>query len=431
LDHPIGILRRLQALSTVADVATTVALAGSLFFSISPTEAKSKVALYLALTVAPFAIVAPLLAPAIDRGANFRRGAIVVSGVGRIVAALLMSFNVHSVLLFPEALLSLVASKLYLITKAALVPDLLGYQRAPSDDPNGEGERSATSVLVKANANLSLLGAIVGLIGGAIAGGVLKIPFLGAPWVLRLEIIPLVLLVLQVPHLRHRTTLGEPRKGPVEYRVPEQATGVRTESTRQRRSSAGGYSQTLVASSAMAVLRAGVGFFTFLVAFELKRQGSHTYVYALALGASAAGSALATLITPRIRRVMRESTILVLALLVEAAGALAAAEQGSIAAEIALAFLVGLVASGGKLAFDAIVQHHVAAHRHGKTFARYEMRFQLGWVLGALIPTIVSLPLKTGDVVIAASAIVATFSFAAGRTALMRRDDDNEDDFAG
>ena len=41
-----------------------VSLAGSLFFSISPTAAKDKVLLYLLLTMGPFAVVAPALGPA-------------------------------------------------------------------------------------------------------------------------------------------------------------------------------------------------------------------------------------------------------------------------------------------------------------------------------------------------------------------------------
>ena len=46
--------------------AVAISLAGSLFFDISPEAARGKVALYLLLTMAPFAIVAPILGPALD-----------------------------------------------------------------------------------------------------------------------------------------------------------------------------------------------------------------------------------------------------------------------------------------------------------------------------------------------------------------------------
>jgi hypothetical protein len=455
--HIIGPLRRLQGLSIAADTFTTIALAGSLFFSISPQEAKSKVALYLALTVAPFVIVAPLLAPAIDRGPRFRRRAVIVSAVGRIIAVVLMSFNYRSVLLFPEALLALVSSKLYMITKAALVPDLLGYDSLDRENDHGRPTKGPTSILVATNASLSMLGAIVGVLAGGIAGAILKIPHLGSSWVFRIELIPLVGMLTEARHLRrrhpsmppstpdhpggHHIVFSDPDQDAIERKQfdsrPEKSElsnssdgsspGVDGESTTIGRSKIkGGYSLALVASPAIAVLRGGVGFFTFLLAFELKRHHSPAYIYGLALLASAAGAGLATLVTPKVRRIIAEQQILIFALILEALAAVSAAYSGTIWAQIVLAGLIGLVAAGGKLAFDAIVQHSVASHHQGRTFARNEMRFQFAWVVGALIPTLVALPLVTGDIVIGASAIVASFSFTAGRSALRSRDEEDE-----
>ena len=53
--------------SVAGDALIALALAGSLFFDIDPNAARWKVALYLALTMAPFAVVAPLIGPALDR----------------------------------------------------------------------------------------------------------------------------------------------------------------------------------------------------------------------------------------------------------------------------------------------------------------------------------------------------------------------------
>lgn len=451
---PVGPLRRIQALSISADTFITVGLAGSLFFSISPGEAKSKIALYLVLTVAPFAIVGPLLAPALDRGPTFRRIALVVSAAARIVCAVLMSFDLNSLLLFPEALGSLAASKLYMITKAALVPDLLGERvRTTGESENLEGvdesigasvdteatpkapgakEPSHSSrrsrrrrmhqssqlefLLVKTNANLAFLAAVVGLIGGSIAGGILKTPFLGSPWVFRISVLPLLLIFPEIRTLnrKHSRTkgAGTPLDEPELSDAPI-STGVK-----------GGYSLTLLASSAMAVLRAGVGFFTFLLAFELKRLNSPAYLYGLALIASAAGAAVATLVVPGLRKLLAEQQLLVLALVVEATSAVVVAIRGGVYPQMALAFMIGMVASAGKLAFDAIVQRQLHSFRQGRAFSRYEMRFQLAWVLGAIVPTVVALPLVTGDIVVAASAMIAAFSYAAGRAALRSREED-------
>ena len=52
-------LARVHAASSAADVVVAVALAGSLFFSIDPSQARWRVGLYLLLTLAPFVVVAP------------------------------------------------------------------------------------------------------------------------------------------------------------------------------------------------------------------------------------------------------------------------------------------------------------------------------------------------------------------------------------
>src|SRR5262245_29012392 len=67
---PFTRLSRVHALVMGGDAAVAVALAGSLFFSISPEAARTQVARYLLLTMAPFAVISPLIGPAIDRVAG-------------------------------------------------------------------------------------------------------------------------------------------------------------------------------------------------------------------------------------------------------------------------------------------------------------------------------------------------------------------------
>ena len=64
---PFARLARVQLVSAAGDALFTIALAGSLFFNLDPDAARPKVALYLLLTIAPFAIVGPLIGPMIDR----------------------------------------------------------------------------------------------------------------------------------------------------------------------------------------------------------------------------------------------------------------------------------------------------------------------------------------------------------------------------
>ncbi len=122
--RPVGRLSLTHVLMTAGDTVFAVSLAGSLFFSISPTAAKDKVILYLLLTMGPFAVVAPALGPVIDRSRGARRAMVVASALGRLALCPLLGRDLHSLLLFPEAFAMLVLSKVYLVTKGALVPEM-------------------------------------------------------------------------------------------------------------------------------------------------------------------------------------------------------------------------------------------------------------------------------------------------------------------
>jgi len=72
--RPFGRLALTHVLMTAGDTLFAVSLAGSLFFSISPTAAQDKVILYLVLTMAPFAVVAPALAREDGRSYELAQG---------------------------------------------------------------------------------------------------------------------------------------------------------------------------------------------------------------------------------------------------------------------------------------------------------------------------------------------------------------------
>src|SRR3984893_16344615 len=122
--RPFGRLALTHVLMTAGDTLFAVSLAGSLFFSISPTAAKDKVLLYLLLTMGPFAVVAPALGPVIDRSRGARRGLVVASALGRAVLCACRARDMRSRLLFTEAFAMLVVCKVYLVTKGALVPEM-------------------------------------------------------------------------------------------------------------------------------------------------------------------------------------------------------------------------------------------------------------------------------------------------------------------
>jgi MFS family permease len=84
------------------DSAVAVALANTLFFAAATAESSTNVALYLAITVAPFAVVAPVVGPLLDRLQRGRRAALAASFVGRGLLAVLMAFQYESWLLYPR-----------------------------------------------------------------------------------------------------------------------------------------------------------------------------------------------------------------------------------------------------------------------------------------------------------------------------------------
>ena len=219
-----------HALGAAGDAMVTIALAGSLFFSISPKAAQGRVALSLLFTMAPFAVVAPFLGPAIDRSKGGRRAMLIVAAGGRALACLYMAGVVKSLLLFPAALVLLILSKAHAVAKSSLVPAAVS---SPED-------------LVHANGRLAVTAAVVGLAAGLPAAAILKL--FGSPWVLRFAAVVYVAGMVMAVRCR-----------PAPPAEPEPWDGI-DEVARSR--------GVVLASWAMASLRATVGFLVFAVAFE-------------------------------------------------------------------------------------------------------------------------------------------------------------------
>ena len=70
-----------------------LALANTLFFAAATGESKGRVALYLLITIAPFAVIAPLIGPALDRIQHGRRAALAASFLLRTALAVVLFMN--------------------------------------------------------------------------------------------------------------------------------------------------------------------------------------------------------------------------------------------------------------------------------------------------------------------------------------------------
>ena len=107
--------------------------------------------------------------------------------------------------------------------------------------------------------------------------------------------------------------------------------------------------------------------------------------------------------------------MLAAALAVVAAGALLATRLSVRPACALLAGVAGLAASAAKLSFDSLVQRDAPAAVQGRSFARFEASFQVAWVIGALLPVLITLPPDAGFVALAMACGVALASYLSGR----------------
>lgn len=345
---PFGRLAAAHAVSMIGDACVTVALAGTLFFNISPGAARPKVLLYLLLTVAPFALVAPVIGPLLDRSRRGRRTLMSFGCFGRAILCVFMAGNVNGLLLFPLAFGVLVLAKGHQVAKSSLVPTLVRDEAA----------------LVTANSRLALISIGAGAVGGVPAAALLKLS--GASLVLTVGAITFAVagaLALRIPSDRKR-----PVPETAEERAELHAPSI------------------VLAGSAMALLRAGVGFLTFLVAFGLKAGKQPSWFFGAVLAVSAVGGLVGNVVAPFLRKRVREEWILVGALLIPAVVALWGARSGGRWAYVCASISVAAGAAAGKVAFDSLLQRDGPDDLRGRAFARFETRFQLVWVLGALVP---------------------------------------------
>jgi MFS family permease len=164
----LSTLIELTAAGGAGDAFVAVSLAGTIFFSTSVDQARGKVVLFLLVTMAPFAVLAPFIGPAMDRMQQGRRYLLAGTLLARGLLCWGMSAAINSpVTLLPAAFGILVLQKAYGVARASITPRLL----------------PAEITLVTANARSQLITLTASLLGGGLAAGIEGSA--GAAWVLR------------------------------------------------------------------------------------------------------------------------------------------------------------------------------------------------------------------------------------------------------
>lgn len=374
---PFRRLARTHAFMASGDAVMAVALADSLFLSMSPDVARGKVLQFLAISFIPFAVVAPLIGPAIDKMRGGRRMVISLTAVLRLGIAVAMIGRVDEVVLFPLAFAALVLQKTYAVSKSALVPTVV----------KGEDE------LVEANSKLGLLS---GLVGAAIAiPAVVVQRLVGSDATLALNAVVFALAFVAATRLPREVVASRPAAAleRLELRAPSIVLGA----------------------SAMMALRGGVGFVFFHLAFWLRDQESGTVWFGLAIAMSVVAIMTGNIVAPMLRRHFPVELLLIGALGLLSLGALGVAFAGGVRAAVALAAIANLAAAIGRLAFEAIVQRDAPDANRGRAFARFEVRFQLAWVVAGLAPVVISFSGTLGPLVVAIFAGMTLANFVQGQ----------------
>jgi MFS family permease len=422
-----------------------VALAGTIFFSTSIDQARGRIVLFLIITMAPFAVLAPFIGPALDRMQQGRRFVLAGTMMARGLLCYAMSANVASSLtLLPAAFGILVLQKAGGVVKASVTPRLL----------------PANLTLVTANARSGLISLAVSTAAAGLAAGVQIAG--GAAWTLRVGTVIYLLamaLALRLPEqidvpITPVTPPGQelapwtpgapppgprgtpgpktPRQGrplPPDRAALPPAPGEVRGNGRGDREHANGHGSrgrwiTLtnvgpVVKEAMAVnavLRAFAGYILFLLAFLLRSLNfgapHHALSHNLALGALAVGlsaGSLASMVIGSFFRGRAPHLIMFSVLTVAPVVTVICAWEFGLWAAVAVEFTAIFCASLAKLGQDSIVQREIGDEIRSSTFAVSETLNQVANVAGGLAGVLVSM-LNNGQAGLAIAAAGLTFA---------------------
>lgn len=354
------------------ETTMAIALADSLFLSISPDAARTKVIMFLAVSMAPFAVVAPLVGPFIDRMRGGQRAVVILVGVLRAVVLLAMAKYLDSLTLFPLAFAALILGKTYAIAKSALVPSIISNKEK----------------LVASNSKLGQVAGITGFVM-AIPAGALQL--ISAQATLTLGALAYLAAAMNA------------------YRLPKVA--IATEPAGRLETEELHSPNVVHAANAMRVLRGAVGFMFFHLAFWLRGEDAGTAWFGLAIGLSGLATLSANFVGPAIRDRMRESNMLMAALVSIAIVGFAATWYDRVVGGIVLAAVVNASAAIGRLAFESTVQGGAPDANRGRAFARFETQNQMAWVFGGLIPVAISPSGPLGFAIVGVVGLVGAIAF--------------------
>jgi hypothetical protein len=387
----------LHAASIAGDTLITVGLAGTIFFTAPLGEARNRVALYLVVTMVPFALLAPLIGPLLDRFRHGRRYALASTMLGRAMLAWMIAGQLDSVALYPAVFGVLVLSRAYGVARAAAVPRLL---------PTRLG-------LSQVNARGSFYGTAA---GAAVLPLGMAAYWFGPQWPLRVAAAIFLVGMVLALRLPARADADPPEAPPpllrrAVLRLVRNGPPVIT----------GRLLVNVLAGSAGHRLL--YGFLLVFLAFTIRAPGqvslslagrnlSEGVAIGLVSGALVAGTFLAVAAGSRLR-IHQPLAVQAVGLACVAAAAVAATAAFTLPALLLLCVVTAVSTGLAKVAVDSSLQERVAERYRTTAFARSETLLMLAFVAGGGLG-LVPVPGRWG-----VGAVAVLSVLAAGRTAAL------------
>ena len=357
----------LHAFNAAGDAAVAISLAGTLFFQVPTGEARGQVALFLALTMLPFAIVAPLIGPFLDRFSHGRRWAIGSTMAIRAFLCWVLATAVatDSRWLFPAAL--------------GCPGGVQGVRRharrrrtptRPAEPDAGEGQRPGVD------------------------GGHHRRRRVGAARHPRVHGRAGVVAALRLRGVRDRDRLGDPAAHAGRLQRRRGHAGADAGRARPPAGDARQAAEDPDPGGVAFALRANCGprwlsgFLTMFMAFLLRDNPIGDWkpevLLGLVIGAAGLGNTLGITLGSVLKRIDPALTV-VLALIADAVVVLVAALFYGLVPLIAIGLTAGLAQSLAKLSLDSTIQRDVPERIQASAFARSDTTLQLAWVIGGFV----------------------------------------------
>ncbi|WGX95657.1 MFS transporter [Nocardioides sp. L-11A] len=400
-------LIELHAANAAGDSAFAIALAGTVFFAGATSGQRGPVLLFLGLTMVPFAIVAPLIGPFLDRFSHGRRWAIGATFALRAFLCWVLAGTLSdgSPWFYVAALGVLVSSKAYGVAKAAAVPRLVPQE----------------ITLVKANGRVALAGVVGACASAPLAGAAY---WIGPEWACRYAFVVFTVGTIAAILLPGKidSSAGE-----------ESIDGPRGAGRR------GGLPPRVAfALRANCGPRLLSGFLTMFMTFVLmtepldgwESKTKATLSVGLVVGAAGLGNTVGILVASLARRI-NPAAMVVIALLADIVALVVATLFFSLIPLVLLGLTVGLMQYLAKVSLDSTIQSGVPVRAHASAFAKGDTTLQLAWVVGGFLGVVLSYPAVNGIGLGFAAVLLTAWAVFVLRTSPSRRERNRPGDPVG